>query len=281
MRNINKIGVAIIWLLIGHPVFAYVYQDTAEANLIYCPDKVECIASGFAENVDIPSSVCIVDDDKRGYINRLYHLGKYGNHKGTYTFQAAYANHPESSNFSSVSEVLCRYKLADSWINVTYRAIANLGVFYNTPSKWEIGKGITTKLNSTCQASTSSECPLRLKPEIVIETIVSNNQFLKVNYYANRIAINQRNDQYLSMINNDDAYVACGGATQCKIDIYYSIVTIGNPQNAAKMYYAGNIVVDMFDNMKILQINTGSSNGGSGPYLLKKWSQFNAIQFVK
>ena len=278
MRNINKIGMTIIGLLIGDPIFAYVYEDATESNLIHCPDKVECVASGIAKDGGVVSnSFCKPDDDKRGYIDRMVHYGKYGNYTGTYNFQIAYANYNESP-YSIVSEVLCRYKLADSWIDVTYRAIANLEVYYNKPTKWKIGKKINYKQNSTCKAFTSSECPLRSKPEIVIDSRVANDKFLTVNVSANGIGINQgfltsNLNQYLR-INYDEAYVACGGVTQCKIDIYY------NQKNTPKMYYAGNIVVDMSDNMKILQVNTDLSNGGSGTYLLKKWSQFNAVQFV-
>jgi len=268
MRNIKYVVFSLIGLLVSHPVSAYVYHETVEPSLIYCPDKVECVTGGIARDGDeVSDSFCHPDYDKRVYVDRMMHNGRNGNYKGVYNFQAAYA-HYDLSHHPIVSEVLCRYKLADSWINVTYKAIANFDVFYNKSTKWNIAQSINYKQNSTCQASMATDCPLTSKPEVVIDSRVSISQFFKLIVSANGIRINEsvltsHLNQYLS-INYDEAYVACGGVTQCKIEISYT------ETGKAQVYYAGNIVIDMSDNMKILQVNTGGVNGATGPYSLKK-----------
>lgn len=279
MRNIRTFFICLIVLFISNPIFAYIYQDAVEPNLFYCPEKVECITGGIAnDGGKVSDSFCHPDYDKQVYVERMMHYGKNGNYKGIYNFQVAYA-HYDISHHPVVSEVLCRYKLADSWINVTYKAIANLDVFYNKSTKWNIGHGINQKQNSTCKSYSSTDCPLTTKPEVVIDSRVSISQFLKLIVSANGFRINEsvltsQFNQYLS-INYDQAFTACDGVIQCKIDISYT------ETGKSQIYYAGYIVVDMSDNMKILQVKTGRENGATSSYLLKKVTPFNSIQLAK
>lgn len=275
MRSINRIG--IIWLFIGFPIFATGYQEVRTSNLVYCPDKLDCMASGNIYTNDISKSSCNIEDDKLPYVARIEHHGP----RGTYDFQVAYASY-NPAHHPIVAEVLCIYRLQNAYLGITYKAIANLEIDYLASTKWDVsGNRINYMQNATCKASSATQCPLHSRPEVIIDSRAPNDQFLSVKVSANGIAINEtfitsHLNQYLR-INNEEAYVTCGGATQCKLDIYYKKNKVS--KKGQNIYYAGNIVVDMLDNMKIIQVNTGPSNGSTGQYLLKR-SPFNAVQFV-
>lgn len=279
-----KFKIIFVWIIFSYqilmilPNMLYAQTTQVGGDVVYCPTQVECLVGGIAKDgAAVSDAFCKPDYDKYVYIDRIMHIGQYGNYKGTYNFKAAYANYNESL-YPMVSEVLCQYKLADSWLNVTYKTVANLEVLNNTSSNWKIGKGINYKQNSTCYARQATECPLQTKPELVINSRVQNNKFLTVKAIANGNSINagvttSSHNQYLR-INNDESYVACDGYSPCKIDIYY------NTKDNSALHYIGNILIDLEDNMKILQVNTGKKHGSYGPYLLKKYPSFNAIQFV-
>src|SRR3990167_9158625 len=179
--SMNKIRYFIIFIFLFHcpNIFAYVNQGDLNPNLIYCPDKVECVANGeVGDGQPVPNSYCHPDYDKQAYVDRMMHYGRDGRvYKGDYTFQAAYANY-QYPHSPWVAEVLCRYKKGDSWIGVTYKAAANLEVFYDKSTHWNIGHGISVDQNSTCEASNSSLCPLVEKPELVIGKKLNSNPYI-------------------------------------------------------------------------------------------------------
>ncbi len=267
MKNINKIGISIIWLFIGQPIFAYVDYDAIEPNLIYCPDKIECSKNNFESCLDVESKKYL--EISIGTVPAVV--------KGIYHFKAAY------SHYDNNIPAQCQYTIDGvSGFLVQFKLAANLKAYKSNVSKWDDYSG-----PSHCFSTDTAQCPLLVKPELAIYRKMGANQtisFLGIKTTANDIPLKdsiraQRNHLRYFTINYDEAFTACQGVKQCVITINYSLFD-DTGSNYPQYYNAGSVIVDMENHMKILDINTGPSHGSNGRYLLKKIEPFNAVQFV-
>ena len=263
----KKIICALFSIGLTSTVFAYTEPTT---DIVYCPNKIDCT-----------SGTCHPDYDKQQYVGWIQGNGG----RFIYTFKKAYShyNYPHTR---TVAEALCQY---NGGLIIHYKSEANLEVYQNNLSHWDIHDVSGGYSYTTCTSSDSSQCPLISKPELVIYrkigTEINSIFFLSVKTFANGIPIKSTIDNVIGYypwyltINYDEAFMACQGMKQCKIDISYSKVDkLGNvSQNYFK---AGNVVVDMTKNMHIIEVNTGLANGMNGNYLLQQQTPFNSVTFV-
>lgn len=267
--------IRVVWLsvvfanLISIPTYARPLEPNVK--LIYCADKVECPTSGNVNQ-------CHVSPEKQTYVDSVISIN--GVTSGDYVFSGADANyHYQYPHAPSVSGAVCHYQKEDSFIDVYYKKISNIEVYYDNSTKWNISGH--TKFNEPdafCQSSDPTLCPLITKPELVIDT---EKQSISTSGATNGLHIKdliQNSDpnhpQQFLTINYNEALAACGNTDKCEIRIDGHHLPLGK------------VIVDIINGMSIVSIiypeviiecNSQGVCYNKNQYHLKQYTPFNTL----
>ena len=170
MKKILAVGIFII----SFDVLAY--------ELVYCQEQIECVPSGSDNTRDASESRCKIDDDKHPYVDWI-NL-RSGKASGIYTFHSAYAGYNPGSPYI-FGGARCTYKFLNNWLDVDYKAITNLEAYYKTPTKWDLQHPVSLEKNARCESVSSYDCPLKMKHEILIDSLAFNNYLVLVRFSDN------------------------------------------------------------------------------------------------
>lgn len=209
------------------PALAYISgKDSINPTPIYCPQEITGDQNGFH-----------FSGDTRYFGKIETNLSTWMDNKGSHSFKSVSTSFHSSSTYGiCIYEARCDYTKPNCWIRLEIKPEANLEAYYTKSSAWNF-----SGQSATCNASSTSSCPLTERLGFVIHNInMADGVLASINNSdISSIIISPR---YAGVY--EDALTGCGSVKQCTVDLL-----------SAKHIKYGSIKIDM-DTMKILQVNS-------------------------